>query len=640
MQVVHVVIAADRVHIGVDAGAGFIAVVPERMALPLGEALDDLCLPFHVFHGEMDFSFDTVQVVVETAGLCHHQRCGDTVEVQRLAEFELECIFHGLDRILRLPLTEFALISFRIDRIDHSRLPLIVDQVLIDLPLRDLGPVVVPFRFLSGDVVIEHMVAEGLANERILLRFGNGFFQGAGQAVDAVGSQFLIAQDEDVLVIGGLRNEASLDAVKSGREAKRHFEVRVAGRVRAAELDTGALAPARRDPDEAGTVGSTPHEVARSLIAGYEAFVGVDGRVGERRNTFDVFHDAGDERIGFFGEAEFSVRVVEDVLPGREFIKAHIGVHAGAVDPVDGFRHKGRVKAVLGSIGLDDMLEGHDTVRGHEALAELEVDLMLAFGHFMVRGFDDVTHLLECEANVSSAVFTVIDRIQVEVTGFVGHFGGRLSFLIQFEEEELTLGTVTIVPKNIKKWISVSDEVMDLRGQAFLDYVYDELAYKIVKKAEHIVVAKIIAGIGASTSTKAGQAAVYADIGRAGVVDAISNISDEAEDLCIIMNRRTWGQYEATRTLNTLDPFADLPVVYDSSLKAYDTAEDGDVYAIVGDPGFGFRANLPNGFNVKTVVNEDGPADKVKITGKLFAGLEAIAVNAFCGIKKGDAPES
>lgn len=201
-------------------------------------------------------------------------------------------------------------------------------------------------------------------------------------------------------------------------------------------------------------------------------------------------------------------------------------------------------------------------------------------------------------------------------------------------EEELTLGTVTIVPKNIKKWISVSDEVMDLRGQAFLDYVYDELSYKIVKKAEHVVVAKIIAGIGTSTSTKAGQAAVYADIGRAGVVDAISNISDEAEDLCIIMNRRTWGQYEATRTLNTLDPFADLPVVYDSSLNAYDTAAEGNVYAIVGDLGFGFRANLPNGFNVKTVVNEDGPADKVKITGKLFAGLEAIAVNAFCCIKK------
>jgi HK97 family phage major capsid protein len=208
------------------------------------------------------------------------------------------------------------------------------------------------------------------------------------------------------------------------------------------------------------------------------------------------------------------------------------------------------------------------------------------------------------------------------------------------DEEELELGTVTLVPKNIKKWISVSDEVMDLRGEAFLDYVYDELAYKIVKKAEHVVVAKIVAAVGASTSTRPGQASVYAEIGRAGVVNAISNISDEAEDLCIIMNRRTWGQYEATRTLNTLDPFADLPVVYDSSLDAYDVAEDGKPYAIVGDLGFGTRANLPNGFNVKTVVNEDGPADKVKITGKLFAALDVIAVNAFCAILKGDVPES
>lgn len=208
------------------------------------------------------------------------------------------------------------------------------------------------------------------------------------------------------------------------------------------------------------------------------------------------------------------------------------------------------------------------------------------------------------------------------------------------DEEELELGTVTLVPKNIKKWISVSDEVMDLRGEAFLDYVYDELAYKIVKKAEHVVVAKIVAAVGASTSTRPGQASVYAEIGRAGVVNAISNISDEAEDLCIIMNRRTWGQYEATRTLNTLDPFADLPVVYDSYLDAYDVAEDGKPYAIVGDLGFGTRANLPNGFNVKTVVNEDGPADKVKITGKLFAALDVIAVNAFCAILKGDAPES
>lgn len=206
------------------------------------------------------------------------------------------------------------------------------------------------------------------------------------------------------------------------------------------------------------------------------------------------------------------------------------------------------------------------------------------------------------------------------------------------DEEELTLGTVTLVPKNIKKWITVSDEVLDLRGEAFLEYVYDELAYKIVKKAENIVVAKISSAVGASTATRPGQASVEAPIGRAGVVEAISYISDEANDLCIIMNRRTWGQYEATRTLNTGDPFADLPVIYNNSLPAYDTANDGDIYALVGDPEFGFRANLPNGFNVKTIVDDKSkaPDDKVVITSKLFAGLDVVAVNAFCAIKKAD----
>lgn len=204
------------------------------------------------------------------------------------------------------------------------------------------------------------------------------------------------------------------------------------------------------------------------------------------------------------------------------------------------------------------------------------------------------------------------------------------------DEEELTIGTVTIVPKNIKKWISVSDEVMDLRGQAFLDYIYDELSYKIVKKAESIVIAKISAAVGETTSEKPGQASVAAEIGRAGVVSAISELSDEASDLVIIMNRRTWGQYEATRTLNGGDPFADLPVLYNNDLPAYDTADEKAIYALVGDLDLGVRANLPNGFTPKTIVDDKSkaPEDKVVITGKLFAGIEVIAVKAFCAITK------
>lgn len=204
------------------------------------------------------------------------------------------------------------------------------------------------------------------------------------------------------------------------------------------------------------------------------------------------------------------------------------------------------------------------------------------------------------------------------------------------EEEELVLGTVTLVPKNIKKWISVSDEVMDLRGEEFLDYIYDELSYKIVKQAEKVAILAIIAAVGASTSTLPGQATIAAAPGRAGVVEAIATLSDEAQDLCIVMNRATWGAYEATRTLNGGDPFADLPVVYQNSLKAYSVADEDDPVAIVGDFGFGMRANLPNGFNVKTVIDDKSKAkaDMIDIVGKLFAGINVVAVNTFCVITK------
>lgn len=208
------------------------------------------------------------------------------------------------------------------------------------------------------------------------------------------------------------------------------------------------------------------------------------------------------------------------------------------------------------------------------------------------------------------------------------------------DEETLTLGVVTIVPKFIKKWITISDEVMALRGEAFLNYVYDELKYKIIKKAEDVVVASIIANVGASTATKAGQATISAAIGRASIISAIAEISDEARDLVAIMSRRTWASYEATRTLNGGDPFADLPVVFNNSMNDYDTASTDEEYAIVGDLAYGYRANLPNGYDVKISIDENSlsEADLIKVTGKLYAGLAPIAPKAFCVITK-PAPE-
>ena len=96
-------------------------------------------------------------------------------------------------------------------------------------------------------------------------------------------------------------------------------------------------------------------------------------------------------------------------------------------------------------------------------------------------------------------------------------------------EETLVLGTVSLVPTSIKKWISISDEVMDLRGTAFLDYIYDELTYRIAKKAADTLVAKIEACGTVSTTTAPGvPKVVEASISLGTIAKAIAALSDEA----------------------------------------------------------------------------------------------------------------
>ena len=59
---------------------------------------------------------------------------------------------------------------------------------------------------------------------------------------------------------------------------------------------------------------------------------------------------------------------------------------------------------------------------------------------------------------------------EISATGAVVHDEGAA-----VDEESLILGVVELVPKAIKKWISISDEAFDLRGEEFLNYIYDEL---------------------------------------------------------------------------------------------------------------------------------------------------------------------
>ena len=209
-------------------------------------------------------------------------------------------------------------------------------------------------------------------------------------------------------------------------------------------------------------------------------------------------------------------------------------------------------------------------------------------------------------------------------------------------EEQLVLGTVEIVPTSIKKWISVSDEVVDIGlgdGEEFLRYIYDELTYKIAKKAVDDLLALIVAASTAATTGAVGLPVyIAASIDVGDVAQAIALLSDQAADPIAVMNKATWGEYKKAQYANkfSVDPFEGLEVEFNNSLVSYAAATTGDTYAIVGDFAEGALANFPNGEEITIKVDDktDMTKDLVRILGRQYVGLGIVGPDSFVRIVK------
>ena len=206
-------------------------------------------------------------------------------------------------------------------------------------------------------------------------------------------------------------------------------------------------------------------------------------------------------------------------------------------------------------------------------------------------------------------------------------------------EETLVLGIVELVPASIKKWITVSDEAIDMRGEEFIRYIYDELTYRIAKKAADQLVATIIAAPAANTQTSPGVPVVTAaSIALGTIAGAIAQLSDEAANPVIIMNKQTLAAFKTAQYAASypVDPFEGCPVVFNNSMTAFSAASTGDTYAIVGDLGHGALANFPNGDEITIKMDELSLAEKdlVKFVGREYVGLGIVAPGAFVKITK------
>lgn len=223
---------------------------------------------------------------------------------------------------------------------------------------------------------------------------------------------------------------------------------------------------------------------------------------------------------------------------------------------------------------------------------------------------------------------------EISATDAVVHTEGNA-----VNEEQLVLGIVNIVPQAIKKWVSISDEALDMTGEAYLRYIYDELTYKIAKKCASLLLALIDAAGTASTATAVGVPTVKAStIALGTVAKAMAKLSAEAQNPVVIMNRETWGDFKDKQYAANFnaDPFEGLRVIFDNSIKTFTAATTGDTYAIVGDLGYGALANFPNGEEI-TVKRDDytlATSDLVRFIGREYVGLGLVAPNAFVKVIK------
>lgn len=201
------------------------------------------------------------------------------------------------------------------------------------------------------------------------------------------------------------------------------------------------------------------------------------------------------------------------------------------------------------------------------------------------------------------------------------------------DEQTLAEGIVTLVPSFAKKWKSFSDEVMALRGESFIRYIYDEITYHILKAIADDLVTKIAALPAVATATSPNAVTVKTAPAIATVATAMGNLSDEAANPVVIINKATWSAFKAIQYAGgfNVDPFEGLDVLFSSALPAYADASENDVYMIVGDLGEGALANFPAGqdvdFTFDTISRKK--EDLVEVLGKLYVATAPVSCKAF-----------
>lgn len=195
-------------------------------------------------------------------------------------------------------------------------------------------------------------------------------------------------------------------------------------------------------------------------------------------------------------------------------------------------------------------------------------------------------------------------------------------------EEDLQLGIVTLTPVNIKKWIKISDEAIAMGGEAFVRYIYEELAQRILEK----LVSELVGAVNSAPTSHSDVAIAVPKITEAPsttlVQDAADQTSEEASDICVVLNPLSIKEFRAAQAAGYfgIDPFAGVTLVKCSALPAYSSASTNAMYGIVGDLK-AIQVNYPEGEGIVTKWDDLTYAedDMVKVVARQYAGYGVTA---------------
>ena len=205
-------------------------------------------------------------------------------------------------------------------------------------------------------------------------------------------------------------------------------------------------------------------------------------------------------------------------------------------------------------------------------------------------------------------------------------------------EEKLVLGSVEIKADSVKKWLYVTTEQYEMGGENFMDYIYDELAYRIVKKLAELAINAIKNSPATSSANAPAVPVLTQALGAGTIATAEGLLTSEATELVAIMSRSTESTLKALAISsgnNVGDVFDGLTVLHTDALPDYATATAGQAYMLVGDLK-SIMANFPNGRDIKFVFDDKSKAeeDLVKVVGRVLAGVGYTAPNRFVQVKK------